>query len=66
MSINQAHLIHNTENGRSSTRLHAPPGGHCQMGTSFGWDVEVRLDVALRVVVVHIPAHERNMASNYV
>eukprot|EP00292_Cryptomonas_paramecium_P031072 CAMPEP_0113725154 /NCGR_PEP_ID=MMETSP0038_2-20120614/39555_1 /TAXON_ID=2898 /ORGANISM="Cryptomonas paramecium" /LENGTH=48 /DNA_ID=CAMNT_0000655291 /DNA_START=12 /DNA_END=154 /DNA_ORIENTATION=+ /assembly_acc=CAM_ASM_000170 len=38
MSINQAHLIHDCTNGRSSTRVHAPPGGKSSMGTSFGWD----------------------------
>eukprot|EP00918_Siedleckia_nematoides_P069791 GHVU01152178.1.p1 GENE.GHVU01152178.1~~GHVU01152178.1.p1 ORF type:complete len:325 (+),score=49.67 GHVU01152178.1:56-1030(+) len=37
-SINQAHLIHDHSTGRSSTRLHAPPGGQSSMGTSFGWD----------------------------
>eukprot|EP00286_Rhodomonas_abbreviata_P012758 CAMPEP_0181325256 /NCGR_PEP_ID=MMETSP1101-20121128/20820_1 /TAXON_ID=46948 /ORGANISM="Rhodomonas abbreviata, Strain Caron Lab Isolate" /LENGTH=132 /DNA_ID=CAMNT_0023433535 /DNA_START=157 /DNA_END=555 /DNA_ORIENTATION=+ len=37
MSINQAHLIHDQSSGRSSTRLHAPPGGGNAMGTSFGW-----------------------------
>mmetsp|Transcript_31105 Transcript_31105/g.70015 ORF Transcript_31105/g.70015 Transcript_31105/m.70015 type:complete len:121 (-) Transcript_31105:135-497(-) len=36
-SINQAHLIHDHSTGRSSTRLHAPPGGGNAMGTSFGW-----------------------------
>ena len=35
--INHAHLIHNHADGRSSTRLHAPPGGKSSMGTSFGW-----------------------------
>uniref|UniRef100_A0A6T8GG47 Microtubule-associated protein Jupiter n=1 Tax=Hemiselmis andersenii TaxID=464988 RepID=A0A6T8GG47_HEMAN len=40
MSINQAHLIHDHSSGRSSTRLHAPPGGQNSMGTSFGWSDE--------------------------
>jgi len=35
--VNQAHLIHDQSAGRSSTRLHAPPGGHSSMGTGFGW-----------------------------
>ena len=37
VQINNAHLIHDHSTGRSSTRLHAPPGGGNQMGTSFGW-----------------------------
>ena len=41
-SINQAHLIHDHSSGRSSTRLHAPPGGGNSMGTSFGWSDEVK------------------------
>eukprot|EP00285_Hemiselmis_virescens_P001946 CAMPEP_0173416414 /NCGR_PEP_ID=MMETSP1356-20130122/85379_1 /TAXON_ID=77927 ORGANISM="Hemiselmis virescens, Strain PCC157" /NCGR_SAMPLE_ID=MMETSP1356 /ASSEMBLY_ACC=CAM_ASM_000847 /LENGTH=155 /DNA_ID=CAMNT_0014378721 /DNA_START=457 /DNA_END=924 /DNA_ORIENTATION=- len=40
MSINQAHLIHDASGGRSSTRLHAPPGGKSSMGTSFSWAEE--------------------------
>jgi len=39
-SINNAHLIHDHSSGRSSTRLHAPPGGHSSMGSSFGWGAE--------------------------
>jgi hypothetical protein len=38
--INHAHLIHDSSSGRSSTRLHAPPGGKSSMGTSFGWAEE--------------------------
>lgn len=38
--INQAHLIHDQSLGRSSTRLHAPPGGHSSLGTSFSWGVQ--------------------------
>jgi hypothetical protein len=38
--INNAHLIHDHSTGRSSTRLHAPPGGSNSMGTSFGWSDE--------------------------
>ena len=38
--INQAHLIHDQSAGRSSTRLHAPPGGHSSLGTSFSWDLQ--------------------------
>jgi len=37
VQINNAHLIHDHSSGRSSTRLHAPPGGNNSMGTSFGW-----------------------------
>ena len=37
MSINQAHLLHDCCN-RSSTRVHAPPGGKSSMGSSFGWE----------------------------
>uniref|UniRef100_A0A6U5Z1R8 Uncharacterized protein n=1 Tax=Guillardia theta TaxID=55529 RepID=A0A6U5Z1R8_GUITH len=37
-SINQAHLIHDHSSGRSSTRLHAPPGGASSI--SFGWGQE--------------------------
>jgi len=37
VQINNAHLIHDHSSGRSSTRLHAPPGGKNTMGTSFGW-----------------------------
>lgn len=36
-NINNAHLIHDHSTGRSSTRLHAPPGGKNSMGTGFGW-----------------------------
>ena len=35
--INQAHLIHDQSKGRSSTRLHQPPGGRSSMGTGFSW-----------------------------
>ena len=40
VQINNAHLIHDHSTGRSSTRLHAPPGGGNSMGTSFGWSDE--------------------------
>ena len=38
--VNQAHLIHDQSAGRSSTRLHAPPGGRSAMGSSFAWGPE--------------------------
>ena len=38
--INHAHLIHDSSSGRSSTKIHAPPGGKSSMGTSFGWAEE--------------------------
>jgi len=36
----QAHLIHDHSSDHISTRLHAPPGGHSSMGSSFGWGAE--------------------------
>jgi len=36
--VNNAHLIHDQSAGRSSTRLHAPPGGHSTI--SIGWGAE--------------------------
>ncbi|KAJ1475296.1 hypothetical protein T484DRAFT_1828967 [Baffinella frigidus] len=38
--INHGHLHNDISSGRSSTRLHAPPGGKSSMGTSFGWAEE--------------------------
>ena len=48
VQINNAHLIHDHSTGRSSTRLHAPPGGGNSMGTSFAWD-----DAPAQVSTVH-------------
>jgi hypothetical protein len=33
-------FVHEQSAGRSSTRLHAPPGGHSSMGTSFSWGAD--------------------------
>lgn len=33
-------LVREQSAGRSSTRLHAPPGGHSSMGTSFSWGAD--------------------------
>ena len=59
--INNAHFINDISSGRSSTRLHAPPGGGNSMGTSFGWGNE---PAAVRFVLpCSLPPHMSNCIS---